>query len=50
MRQPPIALEVLDGLQYEVPDAKPDNDDADEDYVPGEYDENSYNDDGVGDG
>ena len=45
MRQPPIALEVLDGLQYEVPDAKPDNDEADEEYVPGEYYENSDHDD-----
>ena len=30
-----IDLEVLDGLQHEVLDSKPDNGEADEDYVPG---------------
>ena len=44
----PIALDFLDGLQHEVPNAKPDNDKADEDYVPGEYDRNSDNDDDDG--
>ena len=48
VRISPIALEVLYGLQHEVPDAKPDDDEADEYYVPGEYDENSDDDDGGG--
>ena len=52
MKRPPIALEVLDVLQHEVPGVKPDNDGAYKDYVPGIYDENSdnYGDDGEGGG
>ena len=34
----PIALEVLDRLQHEVYDAEPDDEEADEDSVPGEHD------------
>ena len=41
-------MEVLDGLQHAVPDAKLDDGEADEDYVPGEYDENNDDDDGGG--
>ena len=41
-------MEVLDGLQHEVPDAKLDDGEADEDYVSGEYDENSNDDNGGG--
>ena len=33
-RQSAIALEVFDGMQHEVSDAKPDNDEAGEYYVP----------------
>ena len=49
VQQPPIALEVLYGLQHEYPTAEPDNDEADKEYVPGEYDKNSDDDDDDGD-
>ena len=45
----PIALEVLDGIHHEFPDAESDNDEANEDYFPGEHDEYSNNDDDDGD-
>ena len=45
---PPIALEVLNGLQHEVPNYELDNDKDDKDYVPGEYNKNSNNDDDGG--
>ena len=37
-RKYPIALEVLDGMQHEVPDAKPEDDEANKDYIPRECD------------
>ena len=42
-------MEVLDGIHHEVPDTKPDDEEAGEYYVPGEYDKNSNDDDGGGD-
>ena len=38
VRRSSITLEFLDGLLHKIPDAKPYNDEADEDYVPREYD------------
>ena len=35
VRRNPIDLEVLDGLQYEFPNAKPYNDESDKYYAPG---------------
>ena len=35
VRRNPIDLEVLDGLQYELPGANPYNDEADKNYAPG---------------
>ena len=46
----PIDLEVLDGLQHEVPGIRPDNYEANEDYTPVEYDENSNDGDNGSDG
>ena len=37
-------MEVLNGLQHKVPDAKPYYDKSDKEYVPGKYDENSDDD------
>ena len=50
-QQSPITIEVLDGLQHEVPDAETDNCKADEDYLPGEDDDNNVDgddDDNIG--
>ena len=51
-RKSPITLEVLDGLRLEIPDANPDKDKADEDYVPVEdyYNDDDDDDGGGGDG
>ena len=50
MHRSPIDLEVLDGLQHEVPGIRPDNYEANEDYTPVEYDENSNDGDNGSDG
>ena len=49
VRRYPVALEVLDRLQHEVPYADSKNNGASEDYVPGEDDDNNNNDDDDGD-